>query len=281
MKIRVGAVSLGWSGKPLPQVFDELRAMGGQCVEINYHLERHHGLTPTSENISRIRAWAEAAGLQISAVSGYNDFAQTDSSALSAEVEQLMAACRLASELGVSIVRAFAGEPRPGITLETAWPMLVKGFQMAARQAEPLGITLAIENHGQLLNDGPSLARLVQEVGATSVRLTLDTGNFCNAGHTVAQAQADFEAVLPYVVNVHLKDGVWQGDRFQFVPAGEGELPLAAWITRLAGRGYAGALCSEYEGAGDFLEGTRRSVQYLSGLVARTTRNSKSLEEKK
>ena len=145
-------------------------------------------------------------------------------------------------------------------------------MQQAARQAEPLGVTLAIENHGRLLNDGPALARLIREVGASNVGVTLDTGNFAWAGHGPSQVQADFEAVLPHIVSVHVKDGVWREavgstpSVFEFVPAGSGQLPLVDWLKALAGRGYQGAVCSEYEGGGDFREGTRASIAYLKTI---------------
>ncbi len=129
-------------------------------------------------------------------------------------------------------------------------------------------MTLAVENHGRLLNDGPALARLVREVAAANVGITLDTGNFAWAGHTADQVRADFAAVLPYVVNVHVKDGIWRQNAaasvsFEFAPAGSGQLPLSAWLDALAAADYGGGICSEYEGAGDFREGTRLSIAYL------------------
>jgi len=153
-----------------------------------------------------------------------------------------------------------------------AWPWLVGGMQEAARQAETLGVTLAIENHGRLLNDGPALARLIHEVGAANVGVTLDTGNFAWAGHGPSQVRADFEAVLPHIVSLHVKDGVWREatagapPSFEFVPAGSGQLPLAEWLKTLAARGYQGAVCSEYEGSGDFRDGTAASIAYLKTI---------------
>lgn len=265
-RMRMGAVSLGWSGTPLPQVFDQIRAMGGECMEINCRMEQHHGLTWDEQSAARVRAWAEAAGVWISGISGYNDFAQENLDALPYEVERLMEACRLASDLGVGIVRAFPGDLKPGMTPETSWSAQVAGFQQAARLAEPLGVSLAIENHGLLLNDGLLLGRLVSDIGADNVGLTLDTGNFCWAGHSLDRAQADFEAMLPHVINVHIKDGIWQDGSFEFVPAGQGELPLTMWMATLAEAGYRGAVCSEFEGAGDFVEGTRSSLDFLLSI---------------
>ncbi|MCX7671819.1 MAG: sugar phosphate isomerase/epimerase [Anaerolineae bacterium] len=266
--MKIGAVSLGWAGKPLPEAMAEIAAFGGNCIEINGRPGVHAGLVLDESTARQVRAWAAAAGLEISAVSGYCDFAQTDRAARAREVARLMSACRAAHALEVRIVRAFAGDARPGLTLDTAWPWLVAGLQEAARQAEPLGVLLAVENHGRLLNDGPALARLMREVAAANVGITLDTGNFAWAGHPAEQVRADFAAVLPYVINVHVKDGIWRPGAggepaFDFVPAGQGRLPLAEWLDALAAAGYAGAACSEYEGAGDFRAGTRMSIAYL------------------
>lgn len=269
--MQVGAVSLGWAGKALTVVLDELASMGGQCLELNSKPGLHDGLVLDRHSASQVQAWAAAAGVEISGLSGYNDFAQDTRETLAREVEGLLSTCRLAAELGVGIVRAFPGELKPGLSLETAWPALIEGFEQACRLAEPLGVVVAIENHGLLLTDGPALARLVHDVGAPNLGLTLDTGNFCWAGHDARQAQVDFQAVLPHVVNVHVKDGVWHEGQFLFVPAGKGELPLAEWLAQLARRGYRGPICSEFEGSGDFVEGTRESVGYLLELAASTT----------
>ncbi len=270
--MKIGAVSLGWGNTPLPQVMDEIAAFGGECIEINGRPGLHAGLTLDDASAAQVRGWAAAAGLTISAVSGYCDFAQADPAARTAEVARLLVACRAAHALGVGVVRAFSGDLKPGLTLDAAWPWLVAGLREAARQAAPLGVTLAIENHGRLLNDGPALARLIGDAckaGAANVGVTLDTGNFAWAGHNLAQVRADFAAVLPHIVSLHVKDGVWRAAAggeaavFEFVPAGAGQLPVAEWLAVLADRGYRGAVCSEYEGGGDFREGTRASVAYL------------------
>lgn len=259
----IGAVSLGWSGTPLPKVFEELAAMGGECVEINGNAARHHGIMLDGETIPSVRAWAADAGLTIAALSGYCDLAQTDATALDAEVERLLVTCRAAAEMAVPVVRAFVGDVKPGITWAQVRPHVIEALRRAAREAASLGVTLGIENHGRLVNDGPALAALVAEVDARNLGFTLDTGNFAWAGHDAAQVRADYEAVLPRVVNVHVKDGVWTDTGFTFVPAGEGDLPLAWLLAQLEARGYAGCVQSEYEGEGAFHDGTRRSIQYL------------------
>jgi len=268
MTVNVGAVSLGFSGTPLRQVFEELAAMGATCVEINGNTERHHGISLDSTTIPQILGWAKQSGLVIGSLSGYCDFAMTDEAALEAEIARLMATCRAASEMQVPVVRAFAGDVKPGLTLDAVRRSMVAAFRKASALAAVLGVTLGIENHGRLINDGPALAALVDDVGADNLGFTLDTGNFAWAGHDAAQVRADFEAVLPRVVSLHIKDGVWRGGGFDFVPAGSGELPLDWLIGALLARGYQGPIYSEYEGGGNAREGTRQSIAYLKGIVS-------------
>ncbi len=270
--MNVGAVSLGWSGTSLPDVFKQLSAIGGECVEINGNAQRHHDTDlhdPTAPK--RVLNWASGAGLAVRSLSGYCDFAQTDAGVLAEEVEQLLTYCRVAARLDVPIVRAFVGDVKPDITLSDVRDNIVAAFKEATQEAQTLGITLGIENHGRLINDGPALAALVDEVGADNLGFTLDTGNFAWAGHDLTQVRADFEAVLPRVVNVHVKDGRWVGEGFVFVPAGEGEMPLSWLLEALAARGYDGPVYSEYEGSGDIVEGTRRSIEFLKKEMASLT----------
>jgi len=267
----IGAVSLGWAGTALPEVFEQLRGMGGQCIELNSRVGLHDGLVLDSQTIPRVRSWARESGITIRSIGGYNDFVQREEGALRRERKRLLDACHIASEMGVGIVRAFTGEPKTGVAFEDVRTHIVDSFRQVAQQAEALGVTLAIENHGHAMNDGPQLARLVKDIGVPGVGLTLDTGNFCWAGHDVAQARLDFQAVLPYTLNVHVKDGLWRdgtlaGPEFEFVPAGEGELDLAWVLNQLVAQGYEGPVYSEYEGRGDFLAGTRLSIVYLRSI---------------
>jgi sugar phosphate isomerase/epimerase len=266
--IHVGAVSLGWSGTPLPEVFQEIAALGGTAVEVNGNAAQHHGIPLNDTTLPQIQAWAEETNLTILSISGYCDFAQTDKAAIKAEIERLFASVRAAAKLRAPVVRTFVGDVKPGLTLAYVRPYIVDALREAAARAGTLGVALGIENHGRLINDGPALVKLVEAVNAPNLGFTLDTGNFAWAGHDPDQVRADIEAVLPYTINVHIKDGVWTNEGFTFVPAGEGDLPLAWLLKTLITNGYDGPIYSEYEGSGDIREGTRQSIAYLRRVVA-------------
>jgi len=90
-----------------------------------------------------------------------------------------------------------------------------------------------------------------------------------DAGYGQFQVQADFEAVLPHVGSVHVKDGISRAaaseapSEFELVPAANGRLPLADWQKEPDGRDTQGAVRSMCEGSGDDRGGTRLSVAYL------------------
>lgn len=264
----VGATSLGWRGTALPQVFQDLSSMGGKCIELNSRAGIHGDLVLDSSTLPQVRQWAADAGIAITSVAGYNDFAQPDPSSLRGEIDRLLGVCRIASELEVGMVRAFVGDIKLAIDLETVRPGIVEAFREVARQAETLGVELAVENHGRLVTEGGKLAELVTDIGAANVGFMADTGNFCWAGHDLAQFEADWNAVLPYVLGVHVKDGVWGSNGFEFVPAGDGELRIADRLKALTDRGYSGPVYSEYEGAGDFRSATRRSIAFLNEVMS-------------
>lgn len=257
---------MGWSGTPLTEVFAQLAAMGGECVEVNGNSEKHHAFRLTSQTAPTVRAWAEAVGLVVGSLSGYSDFAQHSEADVDRQLEGLLETCRAASAMEVPVVRAFVGEPKPGLDFQSAKPRIIDAFRRAAQACEPLGVSIAIENHGLLVNDGPELAALVSDIGADNVGLTIDTGNFAWAGHDPERTATDLAAAVPLALNVHVKDGRWLGGGFEFVPAGEGEIGLADLFKQLEARGFGGMVYSEYEGSGPFLESTRRSITYLKSV---------------
>lgn len=266
----VGATSLGWKHAPLEEVFVELAELGGGCIELNSRPGQHARVTIEGHELHRVRRLSHDTGVQVTSVAGYNNFAAPADS-LEAELELLLFACRMAADLGVPVVRAFAGDNGPDVSLAECWPRIVASFREVAAKAKPLGVTLAIENHGYLVNDGKRLARLVRDVGADNVGITMDTGNFSWAGHDHDETWQDFEAVLPHVVNVHVKDVSWRDGEARFVPAGAGELGVSRIIERLTARGYAGPLISEYEGPPPHVDGTRESIRFLRDVRAAET----------
>jgi sugar phosphate isomerase/epimerase len=109
-----------------------------------------------------------------------------------------------------------------------------------------------------LLDDLATLTRFAQERGCG---VTFDT---CHAGANGEDILACYEIVRPALRNVHLSDVIWrEGKPRTHVLPGEGVLPLAAFLARLAHDGYDGLVTLEIHPGELGLFGRERQAQRL------------------
>ncbi len=126
--------------------------------------------------------------------------------------------------------------------------MLLPMLQEAAKAAEGYGVTLALENHIDLLT--PEIIELMEEVGSPALGICLDTANQLRLFEDPLEAA---RAMAPWVRTTHVKDIVaWKGDPKTFafwpsVPAGTGLVPLADILALLEAQGYSGLLALEID----------------------------------
>jgi hypothetical protein len=134
----------------------------------------------------------------------------------------LVAWCAHAGELGLPLVRIVAGGP-----VHRGRPTggLVPLLRAACDAAAAAGLTLALENHGDLT--APELEDLLERVGDARLRVCFDTANALRVGDDVAGAA---RRLAPAVAVIHVKDcaGTWS-DRAAgpvSVRPGRGVIPL-------------------------------------------------------
>ncbi len=264
--MRIGFVTLGMGARPLDEVLQMAIAAGCEVMELNGRATVHQNLWAPPIDYAGIKRRIAASGVVPTSLGGYSNFAQPTDEGLAAQVEQLVGYCQIAREMGIPIVRAFSGDELEGYTLDQLYPRIVAGFKAVAERIAGWGITLGIENHGRLMNNGDHLSSLIHDVHSPLVRITIDTGNFCWAGHPIETAQRFFEKLAPLAVNVHVKDGRFINGEWTLFPAGRGDLDIAGFLATLAAAGYKGPILSEYEGRADFALATTESVAYLRGL---------------
>lgn len=264
--MKIGFVSLWMADRPLEEVLELARLAGAEAMEINGRSTVHQGLWSEPVDYADIKARFEAGGVFPTSLGGYCDFTQLTDEGLSEQVEQFVGYCQVARRMGIPIVRAFAGDVIEGHTLDELYPRLVAGFKAVTDRVKDWGLKIGIENHGRLINNGDQLCRLIGDVGSPILGMTIDTGNFVWAGHSIDETQRFFQKLIPLTVSVHVKDVVFSNGEVVFVPAGRGVLDLATLMRSLAAAGYDGPVVSEYEGEADFRVSTIESVAYLRGL---------------
>lgn len=252
--MKLGVVTLSIGFMDFLTVLRFIKDIGGKTMELSTADGVHNGtLDFTAKGRSLIVDAVRAEGLSIASLGGYSDFTLSDPDELRKQFDRIEWYCQLAVDLNVKIVRVMAGNIKEGLSQSEMVDNIISGFKAAARIAEKHGVILALENHGTVVNDGPTLFKIAELVGSPNFRVTMDTGNFCwYTDNTIEEAYGYFEQVAPYVANVHLKDLVITDDRkVKFVPLGEGLLDYRRIIDILDNVGYQGALLCEYEGMGD------------------------------
>ena len=154
----------------------------------------------------------------------------------------------VAAGLGCTLVRCVAASPgyRGRAPVAEQIEGTVQPLAAAAARARGLGLTLALENHGDLR--AADVLELVDRVGDEALAVCFDTANALRVGDDPLEAAV---LLAPLTRMVHLKD-VEPLDRVTdpvagpcSVPYGEGVVPVAQVLAILRQAGFDGLACVE------------------------------------
>jgi|FaiFalFF_MnMetaG_3_1042247.scaffolds.fasta_scaffold01121_7 sugar phosphate isomerase/epimerase len=140
-------------------------------------------------------------------------------------------------------------------------------------QAERANILLALENeHSCQVGTGAELARILRRIRSPYLRAVWDPGNAFVLGEN---AHEGYAAIQPWVVHIHLKDGVRESDgSVRWVIVGEGEVGYPQHLEQIAQSGYRGFLSLETHARVEGLsqaEVSRRCLQRLQHWLEQNT----------
>ncbi|MFJ3958182.1 sugar phosphate isomerase/epimerase family protein [Arthrobacter sp. NPDC090010] len=209
-------------------------------------------LTGLEEEVPRLRALTEAAGLDVSGVGGYAPCKQHD------DVERLLAATRALGASQVRIVVPALGHVAWGGRLPTGgdYPELFAqardDFRWVADRAAEHGVKALVELHHTTLTSSASAAmRLLDGLDPEHVGVIHDLGNLQVEGFE--DHLAAFQLLGPYLAHVHVKNGAWfrdevQGDdplatvgwHHEWTPVNQGMHSVVEYLRTLKGHGYDG-----------------------------------------
>jgi sugar phosphate isomerase/epimerase len=139
------------------------------------------------------------------------------------------------AELGVSVIRIFAGTPPKDTTREAAVKNVLANLEPALAHAEKRGVILAMENHDYTTNVDV-LIEIMKAVNSKWFGALLDSGNLRGS----ADPYADLARIAPYAVSAQVKAMIPQNGGKQ--PTDYGKV-----VRILNEAGYAGYLVLEYE----------------------------------
>ncbi|MBN4060826.1 sugar phosphate isomerase/epimerase [bacterium AH-315-I18] len=189
-------------------------------------------------------------------------------------LEKTLTQIKYASELDATHVRLFAGFTPANQMNEAIWSRLLNAFNQCADRCDQLGLTIAVETHGQITqaSDGSamhthtvstdriSLQRLLDEL-PTQIGFNYDPGNIKAVNPDDHRYCLDLlDARINYC---HLKDWRRTDKGWAAVAPGDDDLDYATLLSKMS---FDGVYLIEYEPTEDVLDGIRRSLTYLQHI---------------
>ena len=143
--------------------------------------------------------------------------------------------------------RVFGGNYDPGPAEDEVNGWVAEALREVAVAADPYGIRLALETH-DAFSTGQRVRRVLDLADHTGIGIVWDFAHPLRHGETVDQT---WNLIHRDVIHAHFKDMKLTGggrDGWESVGPGQGDLPLADMVGRLAQAHYDGYLSTEWEG---------------------------------
>jgi len=224
--------------------------------------------------LGRAKREVDAEGMSLGMMSTYPDFTHPDPRARAREIDGARETVDVAAALGMSYVRAIAGQAHPETELEAGIAWAVEGLRTAVEHSLGTGIEVVYENHDQAgVMDYPDFSarqevflRIYQATAVFNLGINYDTGN---ATALAPDPLALLEAVLGRVRTLHVSDTSAIGEHIQPCVIGAGLAPLEAIFRCLQVAQWDGYISIE-EASGTGHAGVETAVQHVKRLWKQT-----------
>jgi sugar phosphate isomerase/epimerase len=261
--VRLGLIHYNAPGATLAEFLDYAAGTGFGCVELQCTDVWPAGEEDPEARAAEAKALLDARGMKASALSAHNDFVVLEPAEVEAQVTRMKRVCDLAQILGTDVLRTEGGQPKDSVP-EEKWAQAMAGCLSACREfIEPMGIKLAVDNHGWVTNDGDLQLRTFEMVASPNVGSNLDTMNYRWYGNDLETIDRYYREIAPYVFHTHLKDGTGSREQYKGAALGDGEIHLQYAIQCLVDAGYQGVWCAEYEGPPPTGEGYAKCLAWM------------------
>jgi sugar phosphate isomerase/epimerase len=194
----------------------------------------------SDDDVSTMRALLDQKGARVAMIASPVGKSPIDGPA-SYERERLQTTIRLAKAFDTPLIRVFSYY-HEGVAHEACRDEVIGRLRDWAAVAQDAGVTLLLENEGDLWGDTPDrLVDLFGAIDSPSLRFTLDAGNFAGLG--IASFDEAYGKLKPWLSHLQIKD-VRRSPR-QVVPAGQGDGQIPQILAAARADGYQGYLSLE------------------------------------
>ncbi len=148
-----------------------------------------------------LRRQAHLLGLDLSSGAIGNNFSFPAGPELDRQMAYTEAWIKTYAEMGVPVIRVFAGFPTTkSLSAEAAEENIIRNLQHACGIAAQHGVILGVENH-DFTTDIDRMERILAAVDSPWFGLNFDSGNLA----PTADPYGDLKRIAPYAVNAQLK----------------------------------------------------------------------------
>lgn len=212
---------VAFDGYPLETAVDVVAELGIVSVEpamIEGYTDPFDESAFSDERARSMRRTVERAGLTCDAFSAHIDIGAPDG------LEQALRRLRFAGALGAKRLATNAAKEQYRESFDAA-------IEPLAREAERLGVVLALENPGDgapnVIADAAAAAELVGSIGSPWIGINYDPGNLLTHKPDL-DAAADVRAFGGGLVSLHVKDAARDGEWLRYCAVGQGVVDYEA-----------------------------------------------------
>lgn len=268
---QIGLACWGMRELPLAEQVALCKKLGAFTMELDIANGKSGlSLDVGEEDLKRVRALFEQAGLPLSWAAAGNDFTQPDREGLLRDADKVCRAVDICQKLGITHLRIFAGFFPANEVRGARWDGLMWALGFCARHARKAGVQLCLELHGgvrpflsgvehfhSVSTKWDMLCALAQQA-PPDLAFLLDPANLWAVGEDPARY---YDLMKGRIAYMHVKDFCRQEDgSLKPVACGQGGLD---WKAFLAHARYEGPAFIEYENPEDVEEGMRESIRWL------------------
>ncbi len=263
----LGLIHYNAPGDTLEEFLDYVAESGFECVELRNTDVWPEGVDDPKASATEAKKMCDDRGLVVSAVSLGNDFVLLDDAAIAEQVERAKRFAELALICDCNVFRTEGGRPKDEVPEDRYAEAIIKCVTACMPMCEEMDMHLAIDNHGVVSNNYELQLEVFQAMDSPYVGANMDTMNYRWYGYEVDELPGIYQAIAPYVMHTHMKDGTNSRSDYVGAALGEGEIPLDVVLSALKDVGYDGAYCAEYEGKEDTGIGYRKCLDWMKANI--------------
>jgi sugar phosphate isomerase/epimerase len=257
----------------LERLCEEAKSLGVNAVDF------HAGLIGEIEGaVEKVKSALTKSGIELSGFSLSTNFNLEDQHSYREMIDRTIKWMRVAAEVGASVSRIFGGTLKDRLNIDEkakndAFNRVIDALMVVTKEAERLGLVLAIENHGGLPCTAEEQTYIIETVNSKYLRATIDIGNYMACGQEAVEGT---RIASKYCAYVHIKDFKKKPDpslpwgwSIEPCTIGEGDVDLSRCLKALRDAGYDGYVALEYEGPEDERTGVPKSLEFIKSVMSR------------